>query len=309
MERGSLLAASGLFISDNERSEAFEVSQPRPSPGESQSYKFIDPSSSQRGGVGGLLETAMRRFKTLLHLVMILPLYAIGSGILGLSVAPGVFLVDLSSRASLDWSDWSRSWAIGSAIVGAIFLTGVMMIFILPITNRIFMLLLGGGLKPWRGPYYSLEAIRWYIHNGITYMLRYTLLELFTPSPLAHVFYKMMGMKIGAGAVINTTAISDPSLISIGEKVTLGGSVTIVAHYGQGGYLVLAPVEIGDGATIGLRASVMGGAKIGKGAKVLPHSVVMPKTVIPDGETWGGVPAHKMDLKAAVKPGHSKETT
>lgn len=233
---------------------------------------------------------------------MILPLYVLGSGILGLSVAPGVALVGWAYRSSLEWSVWARSWAIGSSVVGAIFLTGVMMIFILPATNRVFMLLLGGGLKPWRGPYYSLEAIRWYIHNGITYMLRYTVLELFTPSPLAHVFYKMMGMRIGQGAVINTTAISDPSLITIGEKVTLGGSVTIVAHYGQGGYLVLAPVEIGDGATIGLKASVMGGAKIGKGAKILPHSVVMPKTVIPDAETWGGVPAQKIDLRSTVAP-------
>lgn len=278
------------------------MSDNTPTPGDSQSYKFVDPSGSQRGGLGGLFESALRRFKTLLHLMMILPLYVLGSGILGLSVAPGVYLVSWASAGSLGWSPWARSWAIGSAVVGAIFLTGVMMIFILPATNRVFMLLLGGGLKPWRGPYYSLEAIRWYIHNGITYMLRYTVLELFTPSPLAHVFYKMMGMKIGDGAVINTTAISDPSLIRIGEKVTLGGSVTIVAHYGQGGYLVLAPVEIGDGATIGLKASVMGGAKIGKGAKILPHSVVMPKTVVPDGETWGGVPAQKLDLRSTVAP-------
>jgi len=278
------------------------VSDTTPTPGDSKNYKFVDPSGSQRGGLGGLFESALRRFKTLLHLMMILPLYVLGSGILGLSVAPGVYLVSWASAGSMGWSAWARSWAIGSAVVGAIFLTGVMMIFILPATNRVFMLLLGGGLKPWRGPYYSLEAIRWYIHNGITYMLRYTVLELFTPSPLAHVFYKMMGMKIGDGAVINTTAISDPSLIRIGEKVTLGGSVTIVAHYGQGGYLVLAPVEIGDGATIGLKASVMGGAKIGKGAKILPHSVVMPKTVVPDGETWGGVPAQKLDLRATVTP-------
>jgi serine acetyltransferase len=40
----------------------------------------------------------------------------------------------------------------------------------------------------------------------------------------------------------------------------------------------------------------MGGAQIGKGAKILPNSVVLPKTVIPAGETWGGVPAQKITV-------------
>jgi acetyltransferase-like isoleucine patch superfamily enzyme len=71
--------------------------------------------------------------------------------------------------------------------------------------------------------------------------------------------------------------------------------VTIVAHYGQGGFLVLAPVHIGDKATIGLRAVLMGGVVIGEGAKILPNSVVLPKTKIPAGETWGGVPAQRIN--------------
>ena len=105
----------------------------------------------------------------------------------------------------------------------------------------------------------------------------------------------MMGMKIGKGTVINTTYISDPSMISLGEKVTLGGSVTIVGHYGQAGLLIISPVKIGNNCTIGLKCSVMGGATIGDNVKIMPHSVVMPKTTIPDGEIWGGVPAQKIE--------------
>lgn len=104
-----------------------------------------------------------------------------------------------------------------------------------------------------------------------------------------------MGMKIGRGTIINSTHISDPSLIEIGDKVTIGGSATLVGHYGQGGYLVLAPVKIGDRATIGLKATIMGGVQVGAGAKIMPHSVVLPKTIIPDNETWGGVPARKIE--------------
>lgn len=257
----------------------------------------LDPLASQRGGLAGAFETLMRRFKTLLHIALILPLYLVGCAIIGLAVAPGVLLVALASRLNQPIDGalglFLQAWLVGAAIVAAIFLSGFLLVLILPLTN--FVLLWGGKLKPWRGPYYSLEAIRWYIHNGITYVLRYTLLEFFTPSPIAVLFYRLMGMKIGRGTVINSTALSDPSLVSIGEKVTIGGSVTIVAHYGQAGFLILAPVVIGDGATIGLRASIMGGAKIGSNARVMAHSVVLPKAEIPEGEIWGGVPAVKLE--------------
>jgi acetyltransferase-like isoleucine patch superfamily enzyme len=173
---------------------------------------------------------------------------------------------------------------------------------ILPILNHVLV----GSLKEWKGPYYSLEAIRWYIHNGILYMLRYSFLEFVTPSPFSLWFYRAMGMKIGESSVINSTHISDPSLVSLGSKVTIGGSATIVAHYGQAGFLVLSPVLIEDEVTIGLRATVMGGAKIRRGAKILPNSVVMPKTEVPAGEIWGGVPAQKIDLKKIVSSPETK---
>ncbi len=166
------------------------------------------------------------------------------------------------------------------------------MIFIVPLFNFAGQFY----LKPWRGSYYSAPAVGWYIHNALTYILRFTFLEFVTPTPILNLFYSMMGMKIGDGVVINTTYFSDPSLITMGHKVTIGGSATIVGHYGQGGYLVLAPVVIGDRATIGLKASIMGGVTIGADAKILPHSVVLPKTNVPAGETWGGVPARKITM-------------
>lgn len=248
---------------------------------------------SSRRGFGGIFETLLRRFKTVLHIGLIVPLYIFGCVIIGLAVAPGLLLVRWMDGVVVGSHPFVSAWASASAVVAAIFLTGFFLVFVLPAAN--FILLFGGRLKAWRGPYYSLEAIRWYIHNAITYVLRYTLLEFFTPSPIAVLFYRMMGMKIGRGAVINTTAISDPSLITIGAKATIGGSVTIVGHYGQAGFLVLAPVLIGDGATVGLKVSIMGGAKIGANARVMAHSVVLPKTEIGEGETWGGVPAVRID--------------
>lgn len=251
---------------------------------------------SDKKGLAGFWETLMRQFKTVMHIVMVIPLYGLASIILGLSVAPGVLIIKNTYRWSQQLGELASAFAVGAAVVASFFVCGFSAMIILPILNKITV----GRLKEWKGPYYSLEAIKWYIHNGILYMLRYSFLEFVTPSPFSLWFYKAMGMKVGRGSVINSTHISDPSLLHLGKKVTIGGSATIVAHYGQAGYLVLSPVIIEDDVTIGLRATIMGGVKIRKGAKILPNSVVMPKTEVPAGEVWGGVPAHKLDLKKVV---------
>jgi acetyltransferase-like isoleucine patch superfamily enzyme len=262
----------------------------------SQNRTDVDSTKSRRRGLAGLFESIFRSFRNLTHLVIMTPLYVFASVVIGVALTPGLIVFRLTYMTTTDWPVIPRLISLGTCIAFTYFGYGLSLVFMLPALNSLFRL----RLKPWRGPYYSLPSVPWYIHNGFTYLLRYTFLEFITPTPLNIFFYRGMGMKIGRGTVINTSAISDPSLIRLGEKVTIGGSVTIVGHYGQGGFLVLAPVEIGDRVTVGLRCIIMGGVKIGKEAKILPNSAVMPKTIIPAGEVWGGVPARKIDMPTAA---------
>lgn len=85
-------------------------------------------------------------------------------------------------------------------------------------------------------------------------------------------------MKIGKGVMINTSNISDPALITIDDHAIVGGSATIIGHYGQKGILILAPVHIKKRATVGLKATVMGDVVIGEGVVVPPDTVLLPKT-------------------------------
>lgn len=252
---------------------------------------------SERRGLTGLLENILRRFQIVAHVVLIAPLYLLASACLGAALLPGYGVYLFADSLSQNWSPLPRFWLLGSSLGVGFFLYGFSLVFLLPTLNFIFR----AKLSTWRGPYYSLPAIKWYIHNGLTYIIRYTFLEFLTPTPFNLLFYRLMGMKIGDGTVINTTHISDPSLIELGKRVTLGGSVAIVGHYGQGGYLVLAPVKIGDKATVGLRAIIMGGVEIGAEAKILPGSVLLPKTKVPPGEVWGGVPARRIEVSELKK--------
>lgn len=253
----------------------------------------LNSESSHHSGLKGIFESVLRKFKTATQIGLLMPMYVFTTMIFGAALFAPVLIVrsiyEYSQNFSFIWQSALMAFSLGLGY----FCYGFSMIVVIPIVNFLFR----GYLKAWKGPYYSIESVKWFIHNGLTYLIRFTFLEFVTPSPISNLFYQMMGMKIGKGVVINTTWISDPSMIELGNKVTLGGSVTIVAHYGQGGILILAPVKIGDNCTIGLKSSIMGGVTIGEGAKLLPHSVVMPKTVIPPGETWGGVPAQRVEIK------------
>lgn len=253
----------------------------------------LDATTSDLKGLGGLFEGLLRRFKNVMHLTTMAPVYLFACFILGLCITPGIFLFRFLNELTSNQPSWLQNVSMGFALATGYFMYGVSLLFMAPTVNW----LLRTKLKPWRGPYYSAESFKWFIHNGLTYMARFTFLEFATPSPLGILFYKMMGMKIGRGTMINSTWISDPSLIELGEKTTIGGSVTIVAHYGQGGLLIIAPVKIGSNCTVGLKATIMGGSEIGDGCKILPHSVVLPKTIIPAGEIWGGVPAKKIEIE------------
>jgi hypothetical protein len=261
----------------------------------------LDTTESQHGGLKGIFEKLLRRFKTFMHIFTMIPVYFFGCAILGTCLVPGIAFFRWTSMLLSAQPAWVQNFGIGLSLAAGYFMYGTSLIFLSPAVN----FLIRGNLKTWRGPYYSAESFKWFLHNALTYMARFTFLEFVTPSPLGLLFYRMMGMKMGHGVVINSTWISDPSMIEMGDKVTIGGSVTIVAHYGQGGLLVIAPVKIGSHCTIGLKATIMGGVTIGEGAKILPHSVLLPKTEVPAGETWGGVPATKIeqikkDLKVAV---------
>lgn len=241
----------------------------------------VHTTTSDIPGVAGYAESFLRRFRTLGFFVFCIPLVIMCVGSIGLASGVGMFVYDSIRELSVGHGKLLQYAIMGLGLASGYFAYGFSLMFIVPLVNFLNPF----KPKPFRGPWYSIAAAPWYFHNGLTYMVRYTFLDLITPSPITLTFYRLMGMKLGKGVVINTTNISDPCMITLGDYVTVGGSATIFAHYGQKGYLIIAPVTIGKGTNIGLKASIMGGCKVGENVTIKPHTVLLPKTEIPDGAT------------------------
>ncbi|MBL7665128.1 MAG: hypothetical protein JNM93_08345 [Bacteriovoracaceae bacterium] len=249
-----------------------------PENGQENKVLDINATQSNRGGFLGLMESFFRRFRTLGFTVMLAPIAILYVFCMGVSLSPGVALVMSAYEYVQNKHILVQAMLIGPSLAASFFLYGLVLIFIVPLTNKLLPL----KVRPHRATWYSLSVIPWYYHNALTYLVRYTFLDFITPTPLNKLFYQMMGMKIGKGTIINTSNISDPCLIEIGDYVTIGGSATLLAHYGMKGFLVIDRLIIKNKATIGLNASLFGDVIVGEGAIVKPLEVLLPKTRLPD---------------------------
>lgn len=247
----------------------------------------VAAESTSHHGAGNAVDRFIHRFGRAAHVLAVLAVYAVVALAIGCAVAPALWLL-------AQWLPWAMTWGelLGWPLAGlgfglAFLVAGFALLVVVPIFNW----LLPTRVQAYHGAYYSIAAVPWFLHNALFYLARYTFLPYVTLTPFGPWFLSAMGMKVGRRAFINTEFISDPRLITLGDDVVIGGSVHLFAHFAGGGHLVIEPIVIERGATIGQKATVMGDVKIGAGAKILPHSVLLPGSRVGTGETWAGVPA------------------
>jgi len=243
--------------------------------------KIHTSTESDLPGLLGLSEQVLRKFKGWAFFLALIPIFFLYILCLGISIYPAVLILQSLPQYVTDMSQFGTAAVYALSLGLCYFIFAFMLVFVVPLVNFLLPL----RLKESRGNWYSLQVIPWYYHNALTQLVRYTVLDILTPTPFTMLFFKMMGMKMGKNCIINTTNISDPCLIELGDYVTIGGSATIFSHYGQGGYLVIGKSKIDDYSTIGLKASIMGSVHIGKHCMIGPSVAILPKTVVDDNTT------------------------
>lgn len=115
----------------------------------------------------------------------------------------------------------------------------------------------------------------------------------FIPVPLQRLIYLALGARLGANTY-SAGALLDPPLTRIGSNTIIGHDAVIFAHVIEGARLELKAVIIGNTVTIGAKAVVMAGVRIGDNAIVSTGAVVTKDTHIGAGEIWGGIPARRI---------------
>ena len=234
---------------------------------------------------------------------MVVPFLAL---IIGLCSIPGIYIffkfVGLFG-ASLD--SFNR---IVSVLLEDFVITGVALglgITVWGVTLVIFSGLLGGlfrpRLKPGRYPLKSFVTIQW-AWSMIFHRIALFFLPYLVPSFIGNTFYRLSGAKLGKGVQINTAHLNDAGSVTLEDGVVIGGNAIINAHLTEKGELVMAPVNIGKDALIGMGSVIQPGCVIGEGAIVASRAVVPKWTNIPAGEVWAGIPARCIRMADGTIP-------
>ncbi len=135
------------------------------------------------------------------------------------------------------------------------------------------------------------EVLGWVKYNVVAHVVRVICGELFRATPIWRWYMRGMGAKIGKGVHINTAAIYDINLFTMGDHVVIGGKAQLSAHLVEGGKVKAAPVVFEQGATIGTGSIVSPGVKVGRNGSIGALSFVTKNTEIPANTAYGGVPA------------------
>lgn len=148
--------------------------------------------------------------------------------------------------------------------------------------------LLIGKFRPGIHSIWSWYFIRWWAVRAFC-----NLVPLYMTSGTAwsRLYLRMMGMKVGNGAVYFPGGAFDFDLIEIGDDSCIGHESALSASEVVDSLLILKPIKIGHSSTVGVRCCVKGGAVIGNECRLQHLSLLHENMAMKDGEMWAGSPA------------------
>lgn len=232
----------------------------------------------------------------------------VGSGVLliytiilwGLPVAPALAVFDIITDFALTGTTWLNYVVYGLA-VGVCFMVYILsLLFFSGMTQRIIHVRIPEDkivdkLESW-------NTVRWavcaHLHRCTHPVLVHTI-----PSPICNAYYRLAGAKLGKGVQINTINLNDPSAVTIGDNVVIGGRSVINGHLVEKGQLILARVHLENNCLIGAGSTIQPGVRVGAGAVIATNGLVGKWKEIPAGEVWGGLPVQQINKSSARNDG------
>ena len=207
----------------------------------------------------------------------------------GLPIAPAMVVFDVTTNHFLTDEKYIN-YIIYSLTIGVCFMVYILsLLFMSGMTQRIIHVRIPADKDKIVDKLESWTTVRWavcaHLHRCTHPVLVHTI-----PSPICNAYYRLAGARIGKGVQINSINLNDPSVISIEDKVVIGGRSVINGHLVEKGQLILARVSLKKGCLIGAGTTIQPGVTVGEGAVIATNGLVGKWKNIPAGEVWAGLP-------------------
>lgn len=146
-----------------------------------------------------------------------------------------------------------------------------------------------GRIKPGEYPLWGWFYFRWWLVQRLQKNL--FLAKFLVGSPLANIYYRLLGAKIGKNCYLGSMQIANPDLLSIGDNTSIGTDSRLYGYIVEDGWLKVGSIDIGANCFIGSR-SVVGHNSVIQDNAVLDDMSMLPEQgFIPNGAYFSGSPA------------------
>jgi non-ribosomal peptide synthetase-like protein len=161
----------------------------------------------------------------------------------------------------------------------------------------VYFVLLERGIRRWRRlepKYCSIYDPYFWRHERLWKVPGEGYLHMFDGTPFKSLIWRGLGVRIGKRVFDDGCYMTERTLTTVGDDVTLNASTKIQCHSQEDGAFKSDRTTIGNGCTIGVGAMVHYGVTMGEGSVLAPDSFLMKGEEIPPHARWGGNPAREM---------------
>ncbi|MGF1427927.1 Pls/PosA family non-ribosomal peptide synthetase [Kitasatospora sp. LaBMicrA B282] len=210
-----------------------------------------------------------------------------------------VLLGDLAVVAMQELVD-SDGLILGAALVGPV-LIGAGVAACLVTTAAKWLLV--GRFKSGEHPLWSSFVWRNELYDTFVEELAMPWLgQTLVGTPFLNVWLRSLGARIGRGVWCETHWLPETDLVEVEDGASVNRGCVLQTHLFHDRVMRLDQVRLGAGATLGPHSIVLPGSAVGDGAAVGASSLVMRGEEMPDGTRWAGNPV------AAWPTGHRTTT-
>ncbi|WP_454782738.1 Pls/PosA family non-ribosomal peptide synthetase [Legionella sp. WA2022007384] len=146
-----------------------------------------------------------------------------------------------------------------------------------------------GRIKPGEYPLWGWFYYRWWLVQRLQKNL--FLAKFLVGSPLAGIYYRLLGAKIGKNCYLGSMQISAHDLLTIGDNTSIGADSRLNGYIIEDGWLKIGSINIGNNCYIGSRAVVGLNTQLEDHAILDEMSMLPDQGLIPQGSYFSGSPA------------------
>ncbi len=153
-----------------------------------------------------------------------------------------------------------------------------------------------GRFRPFVRPLWSNFVWRLELQNALyEFFATPLILNALRGTPFLPAHLRLLGVKVGRCAYIDTTGFLEYDLTEIGDRAALNEGCVLQAHLFEDRILKAARLRIGAGCTVGAGSVVLYDSEIEAGSRLDAISLLMKGERLPAGTSWAGIPAAWQD--------------